>query len=291
MTDPVQTVERLIGARVVDWSPRSGGLTHASTAVATFDDGSTLFVKAATNELSAGEIRREIAFLELLEAPYLPEVRGTIDDTYPILLLEDLSGGHWPEPYPLDLSSLERALQDLRETHIPEELDLPELEGPNVDICQEIVTHARLAAPGLVSWLEPYADAIVESATRPSDGRSLVHSDLWYSNLCFLKDRLVIVDWSHARVGSPWFDSSTVNIDLIIEGRRPLPMLEADKWASAHLAWSLWSLARGPGPGISDVDRWRLDNFELVDGAAWWVADELDLPVPPVLTDRSPGYR
>jgi hypothetical protein len=248
-------------------------------------------VKAATDEHSAGEIRREIALLGALEAPFLPECVATIEGQYPILLLEDLSEGHWPEPYPSSLSGLERALRELRETPIPEGLDLPELIGPTDEMCQALIAHAGVATPTLVPWMEPYADAIAEAAAARSSGGALVHSDLWYSNLCFLGDRVVIVDWSSARVGSPWFDTSTVNIDLVIEGRRLLPMQEAAQWAAAHLVWSLWALARGPGPGISNRDLWRSDNLELVDGAAWWVADELGLPTPPVLSDRAPGHR
>jgi len=286
-----RAVEEAVGARIVEWSPRSGGLTHALTAVATFEDGKSLFVKAATNTRSADEIRREIAFLETVEASFLPKCLGTIGGEHPILLLEDLSLGHWPEPYPPDLSLLEATLQKLRETPVPADLNLPEFEGPSDGVRLGLIDHARGAVPGLVSWLEPHADVIIESAALPSAGGTLIHSDLWYSNLCFLDDRVVIVDWSHARIGSPWFDASTISIDLVIGGRRPLVMEEAVKWASTHLVWSLWGLARGPGPGISDPDLWRSDNLELVDGAAWWVADELGLPVPPVLSDREPGYR
>jgi hypothetical protein len=284
-------VEQAVGVRIVDWSARSAGLTHAATGVVTFEDGTTLFVKAGTDDRSSDEVRREIALLGALDAPFLPECRGAIDGSYPILLLEDLSEGHWPEPYPSDLSPLERALRELREMPVPTELALPGFEGPSDDVCHGLVEHAGGVAPGLVPWLESHADPIIESVALPSAGGALVHSDLWYSNLCFLRDRVVIVDWSHACVGSPWFDASTISIDLVIEGRRPLPMKEAVKWAATHLVWSLWALARGPGPGISNPDLWRSDNIELVDGAAWWVADELGLPTPPVLSDRDPGYR
>ena len=287
----VRAVEQAVGSRIVDWSPRSAGLTRAATGVATFEDGKTLFVKAGTDDRSSDEVRREIALLGVLDTPFLPECRGVIEGAYPILLLEDLSRGQWPEPYPSDLSALERTLQELRETPIPPELDVPEFEGPSDDVCQGLIEHARVATPALVPWLDPHVDAIVETVALPSAGGALVHSDLWYPNLCFLDERVVIVDWSHARVGSPWFDASTVSIDLVIEGRRPVPMQEAAKWAAVHLVWSLWALARGPGPGISNPDLWRSDNLELVDGAAWWVADELDLPTPPVLSDRDPGYR
>jgi hypothetical protein len=289
--DVQRAVEATVGARIVVWSPREGGLTFASTGVATLEDGTTVFVKAATDEKTSDELRREIAFLGAVEASFLPRCIGAIDDELPVLLLEDLTEGHWPEPYPSDLSPLEATLQDLREMPIPADLDLPEFEGPSDDVCSGLVDHAREAAPGLESWLAPHVDVIIELAESPSAAGALVHSDLWYPNLCFLEDRVVIVDWSHARIGSPWFDASTISIDLVIGGRRPLPMQEGAKWAATHLVWTLWALARGPGPGISDPDLWRSDNLELVDGAAWWVADELRLQVPPALSDREPGYR
>ncbi len=289
--ETTRAVERVLGVRVAEWSPRAGGLTFASTGIATLEDGTTVFVKAGTDEKTSDELRREIAFLGAVEASFLPRCIGAIDDELPVLLLEDLTEGHWPEPYPSDLSPLEATLQELREMPIPAELDLPEFEGPSDDVCKGFVDHAREATPGLVSWLESHADAILEAIALPSAGDTLVHSDLWYPNLCFLGGRVVIVDWSHACVGSPWFDASTISIDLVIGGRRPLPMQESAKWAATHLVWSLWALARGPGPGISDPDLWCSDNLELVDGAAWWVADELGLPVPPVLSDRKPGYR
>ncbi|MGA7280488.1 MAG: phosphotransferase, partial [Acidimicrobiia bacterium] len=238
-------MERAVDSQVVEWSPRSAGLTHAAAGVASFDDGSHLFVKAATNEHSAAEILNEIALLRAIDAPYMPEVRGMVTEPMPILLLEDLSHWHWPEPYPSNLAPLERALDDLRSRSKPKELDLVRLTGPSIEMINGIVEHAVSATPALAPWLSSCAGAIIEAATRPTSGSALVHSDLWYSNLCFLDDRVVIVDWSHARIGSPWFDASTVGIDLVLEGRRPLPMREAARWAAPHLAWVIWGLAVG----------------------------------------------
>ncbi len=283
-------IEDAVGHRLVDWSPRHGGLTHAVTGVAVLEGGDSVFVKTATNDDSAVEIRNEIAFLDAIDAPYLPRRLGTVRGPRPALILEDLSHGHWPEPYPDDLSMLEEVLAAIRATSIPVELDLPALEGPRSDMYSSIVTNAAAAAPALAEWVAHHSDAIVTAAAHES-GDTLVHGDLWYSNVCFLPDRVVVVDWSHARRGSPWFDASTIGIDLVIAGRRPLPMEEGAAWAADHLVWTLWGLAEGPWPGIADVSRWRLDNLELVDGAAWWVAHELGLPEPPIITDRSPGWR
>lgn len=282
-------IEDSVERRLDAWLPRHGGLTHAVTGVAQLAGGDSVFVKAATNDHSAAEICNEIAFLDAVDAAYLPRRLGTIREPRPALILEDLSHGHWPEPYPEDLSLLEDALAAIRRTQIPSELDLPTLEGPRDDMYTTLVANTADAAPMLAGWVEHHADTIVAAATHAA-GDVLVHGDLWYSNLCFLPDRIVIVDWSHARRGSPWFDASTVGIDLVIGGRRPLDMEEGAAWAADHLVWTLWGLAAGPWPGIADPARWRLDNLELVDGAAWWVAHELGLPAPPILTDRSPGW-
>ena len=76
----------------------------------------------------------------------------------------------------------------------------------------------------------------------------------------------------------------------VIEGRRPLRMEGAAGWAAAHTAWVVWSLAKGPGPAISHHDDWVVDNLELFDGAAWWLAWELGVEPPPQLTDRQVGW-
>jgi len=285
----LEQVEGAIGRRIVGWSTQHGGLTHASTNVATLSDGGSAFVKAATNDDSAVEIGNEIDFLDALDAPFLPRRLGVVRGPRPVLILEDLSAGHWPEPYPDDLSGLADVLEAIRQTPVPGDLELPRLEGPTGDMHAGLVENTARAAPALAPWIEQHADAIAAAASHPDDD-ALVHGDLWYSNLCFLPDRVVVVDWSHARRGSRWFDASTVGIDLVIDGRRPLPMEEAAAWAADHMVWTLWGLAEGPWPSIADASRWRIDNLELIDGAAWWLAHELGLPKPPVLTDRSPGW-
>jgi thiamine kinase-like enzyme len=287
--DVLEQINAALGQPIVAWSTQHGGLTHASTRLATLADGTSAFVKAATNDHSAVEITNEIAFLDALDAPFLPRRLGEVRGSRPALILEDLSGGHWPEPYPDNLSGLADVLEAIRQTPIPVDLELPRLEGPIDEMYAELVDNAGRAAPVLARWVEEHADAIGAAASHREDD-ALVHGDLWYSNLCFLPDRVVVVDWSHARCGSRWFDASTVGIDLVIGGRRPLPMEEAAAWAADHLVWTLWGLAEGPWPSIADTSRWRLDNLELVDGAAWWLAHELELPAPPVLTDRSPGW-
>ncbi len=283
--------EAMLNAAIAAWSPRPGGLTHAQTGVAELEGGRSVFLKIATDGHSGAEVAAEAAVLGAVTGSFLPRLVASDQAPPPMLAIEDLSEGHWPEPYPQDLSLLEAALAELRATEIPEGLDLPPLEPPSPGRWTGLASAALLGVPPLAAWLAEHEDALLGAIAGVGSGRSLVHGDLWYSNICFLPDRVVFVDWSHARVGSPWHDAATVSIDLVIEGRRPLEVEEGAAWAATYLAASVHNLAAGPGPGISRPEAWRTDVEELVDGAAWWVGDELDLSPPPQLTARRVGWR
>jgi len=283
--------EAMLGGPILRWRPRDAGLTHAVTGIATLAAGGTMFLKAATDEYSAREVGADLQALLTIAAGFMPELLGQDASHPPMLALEDLSRGHWPEPYPDDLFRLEAALAQLRSLPVPDGLTLEPLDRPRPEGWTDIAAAARSGAPAVAAWVAKHEAALLAAATGVRSTRCLVHGDLWYSNICFLEDRVVLVDWSHVRVGSPWHDAATVSIDLIIEGRPPLPMEEAAAWASYWLAQSVYVLAGGPPPSISEPSRWRTDVEELLDGAAWWVADELGLPYPPPVSDRHVGWR
>ena len=281
--------EDALGRRIVRFEPVSAGLTQALTGIATLDDGTRGFIKAALDEHAHSQVATEIRNLRSLRASFLPRVLGASVDP-PTLILEDLSAGHWPEPYPDDLDGLEGALEELRSLPIPRDLELRRIRPPGERILSRLKADARTAVGPAAPWVERHAAQIRDAVGSLGDGNALVHSDLWYSNICFLPDRVVLVDWSDLSIGSPWFDAASVSIDLVIEGRRPLIHAEAAGWAAAHTAWMIWSLARGPGPAIADPEAWIKDDRELFDGAAWWLAHELGVDPPPRLTTRIVGW-
>jgi hypothetical protein len=281
--------EDTLGRRIVTFEPVSAGLTQALAGIATLDDGTRVFIKAALDEHARSQVTTESSNLRSLRASFLPRVLGAALDP-PTLILEDLSAGHWPEPYPGELDGLEAALEELRSLPIPQDLELRRISPPGETILSRLEADGRIAVGPAAGWVERHAALIRDAVGSLGDGNVLVHSDLWYSNICFLPDRVVLVDWSDLSVGSPWFDAASVSIDLVIEGRRPLIREEAAGWAAAHTAWMIWSLARGPGPAIADPEAWIKDDRELFDGAAWWFAHELGLDPPPRLTTRSIGW-
>ncbi len=280
----------MLGAPIRGWEPRTAGLTHSVTGLATLGTGTRVFVKAATERHSSREVVRELAALHSIEASFMPKLLAFADEDLPLFALEDLSHGLWPEPYPHDLSMLQAALEELRTLPVPKDLGLEVREHSDPTGWRWLSEAALQGAPQLAAWIAEHEKEIVELAATAGGGTSLVHGDLWYSNICFLPDRVVFVDWSHAFVGSPWHDAATVSIDLVIEGRRPLPGPGGAAWAAAYLAWSVRSLARDPAESIGNPTAWRIDVEELIDGAAWWVAVELGVRPPPKLSERPVGW-
>src|SRR3712207_5516959 len=78
-----------------------GGYTPAQRWIVSLADGSTAFVKVATDELTASWLRDEhVAYSVLRGAAYMPRYLGWWDDgERPVLALEDISAGHWPPPW------------------------------------------------------------------------------------------------------------------------------------------------------------------------------------------------
>lgn len=287
--DIIRAVATLLGREVTEFAPRSGGLTHALTGVVTFDDAGSAFVKAGTEPYSAADVASEIRTLSLLEGDFLPRVIASSVDP-PLLVLEDLSVGHWPEPYPADLSALEAVLAQVEAMAVPPGLDVTRVDPPGDDRVAAMEANAAVISADLAAWVGEHHGRLADAIGELPAGRVLVHGDLWYPNLCFLPDRVVIVDWAQPCLGPPGLDASTVSIDLVIAGRPPLGVGHPDAWAAAHLAWVLGALAEGAGPAISDAEFWESDNIELVDGAAWWFAAEAGVSIPPALSNRTVGY-
>ena len=95
-----EQIEQVVDARVLELQYVQGrGYTHAGRHRAFLDDGRTVFVKSAVDELSAGWLRVEIAVYTSIRGSFLPEFHGSAEqDGLPLLVLEDLGEAHWPPP-------------------------------------------------------------------------------------------------------------------------------------------------------------------------------------------------
>src|SRR6266566_9041513 len=92
-------IEDVLDARPASRRRAERGYTPAERWVIEVGDGRSVFIKAATNDLTAGWLRNEHRIYEALQATFMPGLIGWRDDERPILVVEDLSAGVWPPPW------------------------------------------------------------------------------------------------------------------------------------------------------------------------------------------------
>ena len=115
-------IERIVGAGVVGLERVEGrGYTRAGRHRAFLDDGRTVFVKSAVDELSAAWLRVEIRVYTELRGNFMPVFNGWAEhDGLPLIVLEDLGDAHWPPPWREgDVEAVTRALREIAATAPP----------------------------------------------------------------------------------------------------------------------------------------------------------------------------
>jgi aminoglycoside phosphotransferase (APT) family kinase protein len=175
------------------------------------DDGRTVFVKSAVDELSAGWLRTEIWVYTTLHGSFLPVFHGCSEhEGLPFVVLEDLGDAHWPPPWrDGDVEAVRRALQELAATPPPEGVEpVPRdelaFEWRQVERDPEPFLSTGLAGR---AWLEDHLHALRDAAERaPFDGDALLHLDVRSDNLALRDGRAVLVDWNWVCVGNPVLD-------------------------------------------------------------------------------------
>lgn len=282
----LQRAERLVGRPAVSWRKTTGGYTPAERWVITFDDGSSVFAKLATTDLTATWLRNEHAFYSAVgEQPWLPRLLGFDDGPLPLLLLEDLSAAHWPPPWTLEyVRSVISTLETIGSVRPP--LPLPALTAmPDHQPSFAEGWSAVAAEPGpflalglcSAQWLESALPALLASQSVSLEGESLLHNDLRSDNLCFLGERTILIDWNGAAVGNPLFDIAFWLPSLQFEGG---PQPEAAYPAAAPFAGivSGFFAARAGLPDILDAPFVRRVQREQLSTALPWAARVFGLP-------------
>ena len=280
-------VERLRGRRVVRSRPASGGYTTALRCVATFDDGTCAFVKAADQNPMADWIRTEARHYAALSGEtFLPEVVAWDDDgVTPLLILEDLSAGHWPPPWtPAQIEAVLEALARVR----PAVPRLPEGTPGFETFREELSRWGRVAADpgpflslGLCStgWLERALPTLIAAQDAlVLAGSDLLHMDVRSDNLCLRPDgRAALVDWNWACRGNGEMDIAAWLPSLHAEGG-PLPeTILPDAGPHASSLAGFWAASAGLPPPPT-APRVRTVQRQQVEVALPWAARALDLP-------------
>jgi Phosphotransferase enzyme family len=276
---------------VVSWSPVSrGGYTPARRWVVALEDGRTVFVKIATDELTASWLRDEhVAYSVLRGAPFMPGYVGFYDDgEHPVLALEDLSAGRWPPPWDgAMVDAVLDALRDVAATTPPAATaravdDERELARGWDDIANDPSPFLALElADG--AWLAANLSTLREAAREVRlDGEALLHFDVRSDNTCVRDGRAVFVDWNLTTIGNPQIDIAFWLPSLQAEGG-PAPedvLPEADGALVAVVAGFFCS--RASGPPIPTAPRVREIQLVQARTALPWAARVLGLPEPAV---------
>lgn len=286
--DVAGAVARATSKRVVSCVPltRTGGYTRALRALATFADGSTAFLKAATEGDTARWITREIAVYEALgEKPFLPRYYGAAKqdgNDMPVLVLEDLTAAHWGPPWRdgdvekvLDiLAAVRRCAPLFPEGFLPSQ----EAERASLASWHKVAANPEpFLALGFCSraWLEAAMPILLRAdETAPLDGTDLVHQDVRSDNLCFPRDgRAILVDWNWVCYGNGQLDIAGWLPSLHREGGPAPETILPDQPELAAILAGYWAANAGrPAHDFDTTGRIRqVQKAQLTTALPWAV--------------------
>lgn len=216
-------VEKIIGSKPVSWMSICKGYTQAERYVMQFENGTSAFVKVVTEKDTIKWLRDEHRIYSILKAEYIPQVLGWEDGEFPLLILEDLSAGHWPPPWTSD--QIQKVFDVLKK------LKAVKIEGDFRSLAhfkKEFTGWEKISKDpsgflglGLVSseWLQKALPVLIKAESEVRlEGDSLVHTDVRSDNVCFLGDKTYLVDWNWTVKGNPIFDVVAWLPSLYTEG-------------------------------------------------------------------------
>lgn len=276
-----ERVSQLLGCRVVSLHQiESRGYAAAYHGVAVLEDGLTVFVKAGTEEVTSGFLRKEIRFYRSFRAPFMPVFHGADDGDPPILVIEDLGRERWPPPWDLNaVGSVRRALENVATSEPPqwiEPVDRQWLTGGWAQIERDPEPFLAMRVRSS-EWLEASLPVLRDaSESAPVDGDALLHLDVRSDNICLTERGTVLVDWNQACVGNPELDVAAWLPSLRVEGGPdPEEVLTGGGGFASVLAGFFASRVGLPppptAPQVREIQRAQLEV------ALAWASRELDL--------------
>jgi hypothetical protein len=282
-----EPIEQIAGARVVSLEHVEGrGYTHAVRQRAFLEDGRTVFVKSAVDELSAGWLRAEITVYTSLRGSFLAQFHGSAEhEGLPLLVLEDLGDAHWPPPWrDGDVEAVKNALAQIAATAPPTGLERVPRDTLAYEWREVERDPEQFLSAGLCSrkWLEAHLPALRDAAERaPFEGTDLLHLDVRSDNIALRDGRAVLVDWNWACSGNALLDVVAWAPSLHAEGGPPPEeVVHGDGVAELAAALSGFFAARVGLPPPATGPRVRIVQREQLTVALPWAARALGLPAP-----------
>ena len=282
----IERLSRLLGMEVRALTRvRSSGYTVAYHGIAELADGTTAFVKAATEPVTAGFVRDEQRVFGALSAPFMPALLGLDEEEPPLLVLEDLRTAHWPPPWDDSMiDAVREALAAVAATRPPDAVppvgahrDRLVTGWAEIEVDPAPFLSLGVCSPG---WLDQALHPLREASERaPIDGDALLHLDVRSDNLCIAERGAVLVDWNHACVGNPDLDLAAWLPSLRLEGGpEPEAILPTAGGFAALLAGFFGCRAGLPAPPTAPhVRPFQLAQLRV---ALAWATRELGLAPP-----------
>jgi hypothetical protein len=281
-------VEAMIGGRIVDAESCPGGYSPGLATRLTLDNGRCVFVKAMDGDAWPSECeahRIEATIVAALPAAVpAPRFIGSFDDGRWVALAFENVDGRMPEE-PWTHATLTRAVAavvQFTEAVTPSPIVLPH-DHPRLggwsDFGADRARHARLAKVSM--WAADGVSKLVAlepDGLRAAQGSSLVHFDLYPHNMLVTDDRVMFVDWPHARLGAPLVDLVIVLSSAAADGIDPEPFIRtyasaADRTAidAILVAHAGFLLAGGLAPAPPGLEAITAAKRRLGRGAVRWL--------------------
>jgi hypothetical protein len=124
----------VLGAPPIDFEPAQQGFTPAVRGVVTAGNGQRAFLKAATDDATAGWLRAEWRVYRAVRSRHVPRCLHFEPGERPWMLLEDLSDCAAPPPWQIEqIEAVEAALGAIARVSVPAELPRLLRGGPLMD--------------------------------------------------------------------------------------------------------------------------------------------------------------
>lgn len=282
-------IEQRLGSSVVSAVSQPGGFSPGLAARIQTAAGMRVFIKAVGSDANplAPTFHRREAHIAALLPPDVPVPRllwsfDEGDGGWVALAFEDIEGRQPHQPW--QAGELDRVLDALLQvsaalTPSPVPIDLAGEAGGSVVFNRGWWRRLRDDPPsGLDPWSRRHAPALAEieaGAPAAVAGDTLLHLDIRADNLLLTPDRVLVVDWPHARIGAAWVDLVCFAPSVAMQGgpapedlmqRHPAGRTaEAGALTAAVVALAgffIWGSLQPPPPGLP-----TLRAFQASQGA------------------------